>query len=283
LLFTRFGRDRSRKNIFLFDEPAANLHAKAQAELLSSFGKLAQGGDVVIYSTHSHHMIEPRWLSSAYIVANDAIDYDQVDSGGIATKDTNIHVTSYRQFVGENGSRVSYFQPVLDRLNYYEGALSPSGTQILVEGISDFYALSYAARRLGVHSDVTIVPGTGSGSLSTLISLALARGASFFVLLDDDTAGRKAAIRYRELFYLTNAQVGTIGDLLPDREGAELESLVSPDTLEMVRAAFGNAKKQSVGQYLAEACRLDTPDAMSEGTLEAYGDLIAGAAARLGR
>jgi hypothetical protein len=57
LLFTAFKQASSRPTIFLFDEPAANLHAKAQAELLTSFARITGGGNKIVYSTHSvtHH------------------------------------------------------------------------------------------------------------------------------------------------------------------------------------------------------------------------------------
>lgn len=118
LLFTAFRQAKQRKTIFVFDEPAANLHAKAQAELLTSFSKIASDGNRVIYSTHSHHMINPRWLSGAYIVENTALDYDVGDSFGLTTKPTDIKATSYREFVSSYPLRSSYFQPVIEKLEY---------------------------------------------------------------------------------------------------------------------------------------------------------------------
>lgn len=69
LLLTGFKlEDSKRKTIYVFDEPAANLHSRAQIELLTYFEKMIGSGDKIIYSTHSHHMVDPRWLSGAYIV-----------------------------------------------------------------------------------------------------------------------------------------------------------------------------------------------------------------------
>lgn len=63
-LFTHFRTLRADKTgvIFLLDEPAANLHATAQVEILNSLGKLAYGENVVMYSTHSHYLVNPAWL-----------------------------------------------------------------------------------------------------------------------------------------------------------------------------------------------------------------------------
>jgi predicted ATPase len=113
LLFTAFKKGGSMHTLFLFDEPAANLHAKAQAELLESFSKITAEGNQIVYSTHSHHMINPRWLAGAYLVENKAVDYDSDDSFGLTTKPTNIVCTPYRQFVASYPDRTSYFQPVI--------------------------------------------------------------------------------------------------------------------------------------------------------------------------
>jgi predicted ATPase len=280
LLFTRFGRDIKRTNLFLFDEPAANLHAKAQGELLSSFQKLADAGDHVIYSTHSHHMINPDWLSGAYIVENEAIDYEDDERSG--TKDNNIKVTPYRRFVGQNGSRVSYFQPVLERLQYVEPSIASIGPQILMEGASDFYAFSYAIKRSDRAGKVQIVPGTGSGSLDTMIQIALSRGVQFLVILDDDEAGRKARERYQRLFYLSEKEVVTLSDLDASLSGKRLEDLLSKETRAKVVTAFGNSEKKSIGNYLAEICAKNTDKGLSEQTQKKLNAIIEEASKRLG-
>lgn len=281
LLFTRFGRDRERTNIFLFDEPAANLHARAQAEMLNSFNMLAEAGDYVIYSTHSHHMINPSWLPGAYIVENEAIDYDAEDKGIVGqVKDTVIKVTPYRRFVGTNGSRISYYQPVLERLDYREPSLVPSGRQVLLEGASDFYALSYAIKNSTLAGEITPVPGTGSGSLDTLVAIALARGHQFLVLLDDDDAGRKEVDHYRNAFHLTN-QVCTLGELIPRFAGKELEDLIGQPTLDLVKVTYGNTKKKSIGLYLAEAAATNRPNALDAATLSELIEIATQATKRL--
>lgn len=78
LLFTQFRKNRSdgQSVIFLFDEPASNLHSRAQAKLLESFLNITGDRNYIVYSTHSHFMINPLWLEKAYIVQNQNVDYD---------------------------------------------------------------------------------------------------------------------------------------------------------------------------------------------------------------
>lgn len=193
LLFTAFKKAYSRPTLFLFDEPAANLHAKAQAELLKSFSKITGDGNQIIYSTHSHHMINPQWLSGAYIVENTALDYDSDDSFAFTTKPTNIVCTAYRQFVSQYPERTSYFQPVIDQLEYVAPAIIGSPPYVIVEGITDFYALKLVQDKL---AKTSIMPGCGAGSSGALISWLLGRGEKFILVLDDDSAGKAAAKRY---------------------------------------------------------------------------------------
>ena len=64
MLFTQFrvARVSTRPLLFLFDEPASNLHAAAQQKLIDCFPEIAKGSHALAYTTHSHYMIEPKWL-----------------------------------------------------------------------------------------------------------------------------------------------------------------------------------------------------------------------------
>ena len=187
LLFTAFKQAAKRKTIFLFDEPAANLHAKAQAELLDSFSRITAGGHRIIYSTHSHHMINPQWLSGAYIIENTALDHDSADAFGLSTRPTNIIATSYKQFVAQSPSRTSYFQPVIEKLEYVTPEIVGSAPYLIIEGISDYYALKLVKEICDSEVTISLMPGCGAGASGPLLSLLLGRGEKFIVLLDDAT------------------------------------------------------------------------------------------------
>ena len=185
LLFTAFKRASDRRTLFVFDEPAANLHAKAQAELLKSFSRIVADGHQIVYSTHSHHMINAHWLSGAYIVENAALDYDSDDAFGLTSKPTNIKATAYRHFIAQYPSRTSYFQPVIEKLEYVTPELLGSAPFVIVEGISDYYALSLAKKIANVETEFSLMPGVGAGASGPLIGMLLGRGDQFIVLLDN--------------------------------------------------------------------------------------------------
>ncbi|WP_261925796.1 ATP-dependent nuclease [Methylorubrum sp. GM97] len=75
LLFTiyRVSANNIRHTLFLLDEPASNLHSAAQLQLIENFPKIATGSNQIIYSTHSHYMINPEWLDQAFIVTDQSI------------------------------------------------------------------------------------------------------------------------------------------------------------------------------------------------------------------
>lgn len=232
-----------RKSLFLLDEPASNLHSTAQAELLKSFETLTEQCDLV-YSTHSHHLIDVRWLDSAYIVKNAALgsldssdmtDYVSLRIGA----NTAISATSYRRFVAEHPDQTSYFQPVLDLLDYRPSVLEPVPDVVLVEGKSDFYLLRYAREILGLGSDVTLVPGTGAGSLDTLIRLHIGWGKSFVVLLDADAEGEKQKERYASKFGPVFAgRCLLLSDVCGDKAAGVVEELLDPEDRESVIATI---------------------------------------------
>jgi predicted ATPase len=256
LLFTAFKQGKDRPTLFLFDEPAANLHAKAQAELLKSFSRIVSGGNKVIYSTHSHHMVNPHWLSGAYIVENTAVDYDAEDIVGLGVKPTDIRATNYRAFVGQHPNRTSYFQPVLEKLEYVAPSVLGTAPFLIFEGISDYNAFTLAKSDQKSLSKVSLMPGGGSGASGPLLSLLIGRGEQFIVLLDDDAAGKEAAQRYRENWNLSDRQVVTLGELMPRFRGKRLEGLLCPETEQLAQAAFQvstKPNKKQLALYLAES------------------------------
>lgn len=273
LLFTAFKQRSKRPTLFVFDEPAANLHAKAQAELLTSFTKTVAEGNGIVYSTHSHHMISPRWLSGAYIVENAALDYDSdEDTFGLNARPTDIQATPYRHFVAQFPGRTSYFQPVIDMLEYVTPALVGSAPFILVEGITDFYALKLVESMNDRKTPFSVMPGVGAGASGPQISLLLGRGERFMVLLDDDPAGRIAARKYRDDWHLREDQVFTLASFGDEFTGKRLEDLVTDDTRELISDRMDLSSppnKKQIGLYLSEMYAVNAgPDCLTTQTRE---------------
>lgn len=194
-----FRNDASGNVLFLFDEPASNLHPSAQSQLVESFGKLSENC-FIVYTTHSHHMVNPEWLETTYVVKNEGLEYSSEVDDYDARK-TQIVLSKYRQFAAQHPNQTTYFQPILDVLQYNPGRLENVPDVIMVEGKNDYYTLKYFQDKiLKPNKRLNLMPGGGSGSLDSVIRLYAGWGRRFLVLLDSDKAGEDQKKRYTTLF-----------------------------------------------------------------------------------
>jgi energy-coupling factor transporter ATP-binding protein EcfA2 len=241
LLFTQFRpfrKDSPQNVIFLFDEPASNLHSSAQKQLLKSFENLIDNAKI-IYTTHSHHLINPNWLESTYVVKNEGLELDKPESYNV--KKTNISIQSYREFVTHHPHNTAYFQPILDVLDYVPSNLENLPNCIFLEGKNDYYSLSYFKDVIFPDKyNLNMAPSTGSGNLDTLISLYIGWGREFIILLDSDKAGKVEKQRYIDKFGLiVEKRIYLLSDINVLWDKKELESLFdSSDKIELQKTAY---------------------------------------------
>jgi predicted ATPase len=259
-LFTHFRRLRSGTSgiVFLLDEPASNLHARAQEELLGNIEGLAGSDSIVIYSTHSHYLINPRWLDSAYIISNGEISASGIEDEFVHDSTTNIKATKYRTFVGKHPNQRSYFLPVLDALEYKPSELTIERPAILVEGKADFAFLKIVWR--GHSIKFSIIPGNGAKSLDPLIGILTGWGFDHVVLLDDDKEGREALSRYKAAWGIDGQKIRTLRSFDAGFANKSLEEILSEDLGDQIRNHFGvkEISKSLVQSYLYEHLASDT-------------------------
>lgn len=227
LLFTQFRpfRKNTPQNIiYLFDEPASNLHSSAQKQLLKSFENLTKNSKI-IYTTHSHHLINPNWLESTYVVKNEGLKLEDPETYNI--KKTNVSIEPYREFVINHPHNTAYFQPILDVLDYSPSNLESLPNCVLMEGKNDFYTLAYFQEViLSKATKLNIAPSTGSGNLDTLISLYIGWGKEFIILLDSDKEGGKQKERYIEKFgIIVEPRIFTLEDIDASWKKYKMEKL----------------------------------------------------------
>jgi hypothetical protein len=239
-----FRKGASKNVLFLFDEPASNLHASAQSQLLSSFGLISKNC-MIMYTTHSHHMIDPKYLDGTFVIRNEGMDYEDPEDKFNAQK-TDITATKYRTFVTKHPDQTHYYKPVLDVLDYQPSQLEHVPNVIMVEGKSDFYLLKYFSEvMLNRNISLHFLPGTGAGTLERPIQLYLAWGRRFVALLDDDSEGHKQQSRYTELFgAMCESKLFTLRAANPAWEGYCIEKLIpDDDKLRIQQAAYPETTK----------------------------------------
>jgi energy-coupling factor transporter ATP-binding protein EcfA2 len=288
LLLTRYRglRKNSTSMVYLFDEPASNLHPTAQAQLLKTLEQLADQS-TVIYSTHSHHLINPDWLEATYVVRNKGLDPATVATDYSAHQ-TDIVLDRYRSFAAHHPDQSHYFQPILDMLDYAPSRLELVPDVIMTEGKNDFYSLRYMATVAlpGEYDDLHIMPGGGAGSLDSVIRLYLSWARPFVVLLDSDTEGTAQQVRYLERFGpLLRDRVLLLSDVLSDWAGKSLESVFTEeDRLAIQRTSDPEAKRDQKGPFnraVQELLAAKRSVPLSETTMKRFKTLLSGLASRL--
>jgi AAA15 family ATPase/GTPase len=251
MLFTQFrvARENTRPILFLFDEPASNLHAAAQQKLIESFPEIARNDHTLAYTTHSHYLIEPKWLEQTFIVTNraDAPNEAVLDTLSLNDESLDIKATRYRSFINAYPGKTSYFQPILDRLEVVPSRFNIEYASIVVEGKSDYYVFRYATRLLK-RNDLPLLPGLGAGTFGALVGLHIGWNLRMLFVLDGDKKGQEEHNRYIKEYGLPKSQITTIDKLL---SGAKvIEDLLDDDALRIISSELKLSKKPTKKQIL---------------------------------
>jgi AAA domain, putative AbiEii toxin, Type IV TA system len=288
LLTVYTAREASASALFLFDEPASNLHPGAQMRLLKSLRDLSEQA-TVLYTTHSHHLIDPAFLASTYVVCNDGLPDNVLlgdqDDDYVASQ-TNIVVRRYRSFASQHPDRPHHFQPILDAVDYQPSHLELVSGMVMCEGKNDYYLLRFLKSSIGDVPPLALLPGAGAGSLEPVMRLYLGWARPFVVMLDSDVAGRREKERYRERFgALVEDRIFGIGDLCDGWRAGSSENLLTPDERLAIQAAAGLSRTAYRKKTFARAVEIlvmqEQHVPLSEVTVARVRELLAGLRSRL--
>lgn len=258
-------REGSGKPIYLIDEPASNLHSTAQLNMVNDFEKLVED-TTVIYTTHSRYLISRSNVKNTYVVSR---------------SDGTVSCTKWGDYIRGKDANISYYQPLYDCLQIVPNSFDiPWKKAIITEGPSDTSALELMQLLLGEKATHVIYPGSSASNLSTLISLNIGWSASFRVLLDSDTEGRKNKARYMKEFGLPECRF-----VMHSRKRSEIERVFDKEELvTLYRFAFDEEvktvnKKQFLELMRVLLVRIGTDkeqisNLISEATKERFGKLL---------
>lgn len=286
LLFTEFRKNRIKERgeiLFLIDEPASNLHSTAQTKLLHTFARIVSKSKL-IYTTHSHHLINPEWLEGAYIVKNRAVDYEEAALDFDAQK-TDITAVPYRRFAAEHPDQHTYFQPILDTLDYQPSNLELVPEIVIVEGKNDFYTFKYiydhylAVKRRN-QLDLHFYPGNGAGNNEKVIRLYISWSKNFATVMDGDEAGRLAKEKYEEeLGLFVKGKCLPLNEINPRWRDKSTEDLFSAvEKMRIIKSVFPE-KNAYTKAYFNEAIQnllsTKTKITLSEETIARFDKIFA--------
>lgn len=207
----RASETQKRKRIFLLDEPGANLHETAQADVLKLINKISQNLVGVLYTTHSPHLIEPKRFhriitveratdndESPTIIKNVLRDASSCASETLSPIYTKMGVDFWRQ-------------TVIDR----------SGNVLLEEPSSYFYIKAFWKLTLSKKT-ASFIACTGVNNIPQMAYMFTGWGLGFSVVVDDESSGRSVFNELKkELFGNDDQQARNRLLKIPDCAGIE--------------------------------------------------------------
>lgn len=163
--------------IFLLDEPGANLHEKAQADVLVLIEKIKSRIDV-IYSTHSPYLISEKSIHRILAVERDA-DHESHPTKvigshalGAASTDT---LSPIFTMMGASFSR----QTTIKKHN-----------NVILEELSSYYYLKAFWLLTKSAQEINFLPANGTSNITMFAQLFLGWGLDFVIVVDDEPSGR---------------------------------------------------------------------------------------------
>lgn len=169
---------RRSSRLFLLDEPGANLHDKAQEDVLKLIDQLRKEIPIV-YSTHSPKMIEYEKIFRIRAIQRDNQHEDSptviIDAQHLGTASSD----TLSPLLGAMGSDMSQQSVIKKKRN------------VLLEEISGYYYLKAFWNLLKRKEEAHFIAATGVNKIPLLANMFLGWGIDFVVAVDDDKQGRE--------------------------------------------------------------------------------------------
>ena len=169
---------RRSSRLFLLDEPGANLHDKAQEDVLRLIDQLRKEIPI-IYSTHSPKMIEYEKIFRIRAIQRDSQHEDSptvvIDAQHLGTASSD----TLSPLLGAMGSDMAQQSVIKKKRN------------VLLEEISGYYYLKAFWSLQKRKEEAHFIAATGVNKIPLLANMFLGWGIEFVVAVDDDKQGRE--------------------------------------------------------------------------------------------
>jgi ABC-type cobalamin/Fe3+-siderophores transport system ATPase subunit len=180
---------QKRNRYFLLDEPGANLHEKAQADVLRLI-EIIRESIGVIYSTHSPHLISENSIHRILAVERDPED--------------PIHPTRVIGSHALGAASTDTLSPILSTMGV---ALSrqtaiKQKNNVILEELSSYYYLKAFWLLTKCDQEVNLLPATGTSNVTVFAQLFLGWGLDFIIVVDDEGSGRSVYNKLKRDMFL---------------------------------------------------------------------------------
>ena len=254
ILFTEFRKVRVGENgeyLFLFDEPASNLHETSQSKILILFDKIVENAKI-IYSTHSPYILKPDYLLSTFIVKDEGRESESEYSYR-----QNIKATPYKQFVANSSNEDTHYKPLLDVLEFQAHDFEFTDPIVFFEGKNDYYTFKWILENYfqSKNYNFKLYPGAGVNKYENIFREYLAHNKKFIAVFDADgtptTKGKGAKNRYiKNISQELENQVFTLADIDSSFYNFTTESLFSDnEKLKIIQKSSPKETIYSKGKF----------------------------------
>jgi predicted ATPase len=197
------------RSLYLLDEPGANLHPKAQLDVLKLINELSKELPIA-YSTHSAHMIEYEKLYRVIAVQREGDEDDSpttfVDAHrlGSASHDTLSPILSAM------GIDLSHQRVIKAKNN------------VLLEEVSGFYYLKAFWKLTQAEQEAYFIAASGVDNVPKFANMFRGWGLDFIIAIDDDSQGRTVYGKLLRYFYGDDEKLASLNMFkFPDCKGIE--------------------------------------------------------------
>lgn len=165
--------------IILIDEPWANLHAKAQKDILKIF-EYASKSFQIIYATHSPFLIDTDKIYR--VLAAERIEEESWES--------NTQVFNFHKLWSASEDTLT---PLYTHMwiSLWHQEVIKEKNNIILEEISAYFYIKWILLLFNYNKDVYFLPATWANNIPKLCNLLLWWWIDFWVLLDDDSKWRE--------------------------------------------------------------------------------------------
>lgn len=212
--------------ILLFDEPNAGFHPSAEGLVLDFLEALADGGNLVVLTTHSQHMIDLDHLTGVRLMSSDEEGALRVSNG--------IHRPATA------GGDILALQPVTEAIGlHYAEQLVVKDKVIVTEGYTDMLYLRVFRRIFGHDAELNVAPLRGESQIGQFVPLLISQGMAFKIVLDSKVVKKALQKDYPLLdkhFFVVSTTAG--GD---SQGGAGIEDLLMKKDFVRLLTRYGFA------------------------------------------
>lgn len=241
----------SENSIILIDEPASNLHPRAQKLLMNYFEEIAtKQNNYIIYTTHSSYLVNPKFLENTYVAKNILSNNMNHDFFNLNSTSKNIELIKFTKLVNDTDKEFHYFyQPIIDALEIPINSFNfTNDFFVILEGKTDQIILSFFDEYLKRNLNINYVPCKNAKSTESLISILLSFGKKFIVLYDGDEEGRRYKNENNDSFMIDFCY--TYNDIFCNEKNIKTESLISKNFCENNNLKTKNSKISFITKLL---------------------------------